>query len=382
VGYPVYAYHIDANELTYLGMLSGDTDTEISICDWVTDTQGLLCKSDRYRYWPGVGYYSFDVSQADSLAFAFGGWHEDIFRIEDPLRYVNLYSQQYSDSITGGEYPDYPPCTLNIFDSSGLRQEELAYECIPMMIDSDVRSPYYRQGNIIYFLTTESADATFSTLHSYDVELEIGNNQLYSGEIESVLSASPDGQYIVMLVDDDGELNFPWQGIVPCCPTRGGWRVAILHQESHQIVYISEPIGVNAMNQVVWLDDSTVVIASTQEYEHIRANDLGDVWIVPSQPSLRRIAFGNTGVDVSITTQYGLTRGFLTLDVSPTGNYWLTDDNAVIDLRTFEQVPILRDDLPAEYSFFMRWLDDGDLIAHVYVSEDYTEVSEYRIKIP
>ncbi|MCB9454836.1 MAG: hypothetical protein H6671_02480 [Anaerolineaceae bacterium] len=376
--YRVYVYSIAENQLMPLGTVSRGIDNAVALCGWVSETKGLLCSADIYRSWPGIGYYAFDITQPDSIEYAFGGWEGGYaFHLDDPVRYISVYSEDFVASITGSRSSEHEPCMLTIYDADNVRHQELGYECIPVVLDEWDSSPYYRLGNTLYYLTIEGENATISSLYSYDVELEAGSNVLFKGEIESVIGVSPDGQYFVLLMDDNGVLDFPWWS--PFYPQDRGWQVAVVHRPNGQVVYLSEPIGVFAAGQVVWLDNQTVTIAAQESWENIRTTERGDVTIVQTLPSLRRITFNDdSSVDVVITTRYGGARDVRIMDVSSDHRYWLRDDQQIIDLWDFQPVPIFRDGTAESYDTVV-WLEDGDFWVRLRQPDNHSESVLYRV---
>lgn len=376
----VYAYSINDDQVIPLGAVSdGIADHAASVWDWVSDVQGLLCRPNDDRTWPGASCFSFDVTQPNSIEYAFsdlrGG---NVFRLDNPVRYGSVLSEDYSALITGSQNPNHPPCTLTLYDAAGLRQHELGYECIPIILNREGRSPYYRQGNMLYYLTFDSPDSTVSTLRSYDIEFEAGNNALFYGEIENILSVSPDNRYVVLLLDDNGMLESRWMG--PCCFEIQGWQIAILEAATSQIVYHSEPVGVYTADQAIWLDDTTLIISAAQEYELLRATEDGSVLSNRIPASLRRINLDN-GVNVSMimgsTDHHWPDLNWL----SPgEWHYLLSEDNTVLDLRTYEPVPILRNDIPEKYTVRLTWSRNGELEVHVSVG-DNSSVTIYRVRL-
>ena len=234
--FQVFAYHLESDRMQPLGSVSRGLDNAVSVCGWVSETQGLICSGDRYRSWPGKAYYAFNVTLPNSLEQAFWGWETSVLRVENPPRYLSMISQDFSVSFTGGSGPEHLPCTLTLYDVSGVHHHEMGYECIPVIISQSAYAPYYRQGDSIFFLTKNSEEATVSSLHEYNVSRASGGYPIFTGEIESILSVSPDSRYIVLLLDENGILDFTWD-IRYCCSERGGWRVAVLDWQTQNIVY-------------------------------------------------------------------------------------------------------------------------------------------------
>lgn len=369
-----FAYKVDTEEATPLGYISRNLDNRVKLCNWVSDTQGVLCSADFYRSWPGSSYYVFDVTQSDSLIHAFGGWEEDIMWIDDPPRYVSLFSQNRSSSITGSSGPDHISCTLSIYDAKQLINREVGYECLPIPLDYESAAPYYRHGDVIYYLTIEGPDATVSTLHFGDVKMNMFFS-IFTAEIETILSVSPDGRYVVLLLDDDRVFDFIWNSPANnnCCPEDEAYEVAILDTQSNEFVYRSEPIGVYLTKQVAWLNEQSVVIAATRVFHSIRVSESDDTFDVMIPPSLRRVTVNDDSiVDVVIETSLSFDHyDFFSLNTSPDHRYSLRSDHTVIDLYNFEVIPLLCEGCEETFQGFTRWTPEGTIEASIYGDYPY-----------
>jgi hypothetical protein len=363
--FATFAYDVDADVIISLGSVSRHLDNTVGVCGWVSDTRGVLCAADTFRSWPGTAYYAFDVTRSDNLIRAFSGWQENIFQIDAPRRYVSLYSQDHSASITGGTGPDHLPCTLIIYDAEQLIEQEVGYECSSVTLGQMDAAPYYRDGNVIYFLTIESEDASVATLHRFDAH-NLVQYSIFTGEIENVLGVSPDGHYIVLLMDDDRIFDFPWRPRGDfCCPESGGYEIVVLDTQTSEFLYRSEPIGVYASGQVVWLDEQSVVIAAVQEQHPIRVSEGNDVIYDIVPPSLRRITLNDDfSMDVVIDPSLGLDHAVsavdrLSLNTSPDNRYWLRSDHTVVDLRDFETITLFREGFEDTYRVYTSWTPEG-----------------------
>jgi hypothetical protein len=373
--FQVFAYNLIDDEMLELGEAERGIDNTVEMCGWVSDTKGILCVQSIHA-WSGTPYYTFNVTQPDSLINSFGGWDENIFRNENPPRYLSLDSQDYGASITGGRGAEHIPCSLTVYDAEQLFELEVGYECIPTLLDTFSHAPYVRQGNAIYYLTTASEDATVSTLYRYDAEALVAT-ELFTGEIESVLSASPDGRFVVLLMDDNGLLDFPWEALAPmCCPEGTGHTLVIIDNQIRKLVYRSEPIGVYTAAEVVWLDNQTVVISSGHVLNTVRVDEEGGIIQFRLPASLRRITFN---ADASVNTVIDTSAYAPEFNTSPDNGYSIRTDNTVLDLTNFHPVPVLREGINDEFDVHMRWLEDGDL--QVYISNSDNS-ARYRVELP
>lgn len=387
-GIEVYSYNLPNNEMIQLGVMSGSSDMGASICGWVTDIKGILCNSLGVLPYTGF-YYTFDLTQTNSVKYVFSGWwRENIIEIEEPTRFTVMLSEQYISSNTGSVSRDHQPCRIITYDAEGLETLDLGYECRPLWIDDYTIAPYIRNEDTIYFLTVDHPEATIAELHAYDARAKSDPNlPIFSGEIESILSVSPDGQYAVLLMDDNGKLDFsPMTGY--CCLNDKGFRVVIIRIDdigniyAFDIVYRSDAIGVYIPPQVAWLDSNTVVIATRETGEMLRMTEDGNIIPYFTPSSLHRITIGSA-VDIAITTRFGFQRQqTMELNISPNNRYVELPDGKIIDLMTFNEITIFRDNLPDEFYYSTSWLDDNDLRVNIQLKSDYKISAEYHVDLP
>ena len=381
----IYAYYLEENELTLIETLQQGYDKNWHLCDWFNNTQGILCLFSPYHYLSG-SYYSFDLSQPNSLNHLFAGYQDTVIRLENPLRYVAMYSEDFFANRSGSRGSKHRPCQITIYDAEHLIRQDISYECIPLLSTPLDNSLFYQQGDVIYFLSVENEDSTVSTFHNLNIRtltsLEMPAFSL-SGEYESIISVSPDGRYIVLLLDDNGELDFNWHPN-GCCFPSDGWQVGILDTIAGRFVYRSQPIGVYTSEHVVWLDNHNVVITAQSEREMIRASETG-IYFLPIPASLRRITLYDDGTyDETITTRYGLERGrsIDSLIASPTTHYWIVDGNIIIDLRTLQPIPIVQDDPIERVTFSGKIDENGILQVRVFHPTDSSRYVDYDVTLP
>lgn len=377
----VYTYHPDEDRLINLGVIPPTImEALISICDWASDTRGLICISDRWRSAPPDYFYAFDLSQSVSLEPAFVGWEGSIFRLETPHRYGAVFSQAYV-ALSSGSTDGAPiPCTIIIFTAEGLRTEELGYECIPMNNTDFYRSPYYPAEDSLYVLTIEDRQATVTSLYRYDLLTLTRSEALFTGEVESVLGASPDGRYVVLLVDDNGELDFNSISLSCCTSLR---HVAIFDTSTSNFVYMSEPLAVLYPGQVIWLDAQTVVIAAQNARIRIPTDETGGGVQGGISGSLRRISLNAaSGRTLDLVNVEAFIAGASVPYTSPNKRYvLLPDERTVFDLTNFTALVLLRPDVPAEYIITTAWLPNSDL--RVTVSDGASgQYATYRVDLP
>jgi hypothetical protein len=256
-----------------------------------------------------------------------------------------------------------------------INQQDLGYECLPILLNHDWNVPFYRINDTLYYLSTASESSTISTLASFNVRTKTINRLIYTGEIESIVGLSPDEKYIVFLLDDNGILDFPWRPMA-CCDGSYNYQLVILEVERQHIVYVSEPIGVYSAAQVHWIDSRTLAVFASNTIHSHSATDEGYTLQYGLPASIRRIAFGET-IAVSITNAYSVNPY---IDPSLQGHYFITEDQQLIDFCTFEPVPIFRDDIPETYLIWFDFDNDG-LQVNVQERDNYSNSVTYRVTL-
>jgi hypothetical protein len=366
----VFGYSVAEDVTTDLGSIDPNLDSVLYLCNWLTATKGVLCLHDPRREWPATLYYAFDVTQPDSITFAFPSWHDNTMSIEDPPRYVSMFAQSYAAEITGSRSDT--PCTITVLDAEQLFELEVGHDCLPTLLNSRSYAPFLRHEDTLYFLAVERADSTTSTLQSYDMRTLAHISQIAGGELETILSVSPDGQYVVVLTNDNFSLDFPTYLRPFCCPESDPRQILIFNTNwSYSApVYRSEPVGIFGASQVVWLDERTVVIATIAQEEMFRIWE-GDGILDNIASSLRRITFNEDfGITTVIDTRYGLTEAVMTedrlaLETSPNNRYWLRGDHTVLRLHDFQLITLLQEGVQERYRIQTQWLENGDLEVRV-----------------
>jgi hypothetical protein len=387
--YHMFSYHISDNQFTRLGLIPPNWDDSFSVSNWISSTKGLICRYTFHQYIPR-SCYAFDLNESDSLAYVFSGWPESMFHLDDPIRFGAFYSDIYFALITGGGFSQHTPCGLVLYDNNGRDQKGFGYECVPLMLDAYKLAPYLQRDDVLYFLTTnkrllsEIREAKDSVLKSYNVRELKGNYFLYKGEIESVLSISPDHHYAVLLLDDNGVLDFPLQPYK--ISGDRGWKVGILDMKSRQLVYQSEPLGVYASSQVIWLDDHTVIIASTSYSETVPATHPEHPKTYPTASTLLRIQLDpfSPSPEIHTSTEFAYRpRGAIDINTSSNGCYLLLDDHRVVNLYTFEEGAVLQEDSQqSEYDFTFLWREDNQIYVSIRSKEDTGDYIGYEITLP
>ncbi len=359
----VILYDLTNEKITVLGSMQywSDVDDYASVCDWMTPTKGLICVNNSAFDWAATGYYAFDLTQPNSLQSVFGGWGDTIFKLENPTRYFSIDSEYYVSFVSSGSRWD-TPCQINVYDIIGLHTHRLGGACLPFVWGADSISAVYGVPNFYYLATDEIAQSMLytgiSSLHRFDAETETMSEPLLTGEIENILGVSPDERYIALIMDNNGVLDFPWQ--------HGSyldkeWPVAILDTHSGKIVYQTEPIGITGGSDAEWIDNDTLILMSE------------DLW---------RIDLTEGKAITHHTDRYHW-RNYNTC-LRDANNFMVatiaTGETVMVNMATFASLPLLRADLPSDYSIQIS-CHNGPLTVRVYSSENHASVT-YRVEIP
>src|SRR5690606_35758099 len=107
--FQIFSYHLEDKVFRILGEMRSNIDNHVSLCDMISDTVGLLCVISNHHY-ISTAYYSFDLTQSFSVDFAFSGWPDNSFEIDQPLRNGSVFSSEYFSLISGSGIPT-PSCS-------------------------------------------------------------------------------------------------------------------------------------------------------------------------------------------------------------------------------------------------------------------------------
>lgn len=277
-------------------------------------------------------------------------------------------------AVWGETRGEYLPCTLTYYDADGLQHVPLGYYCTPIRTNDDTFAPFYRHGDVLYYLMMDTLDATVSTLRRFDTRTGQGGDPIFSGEIETILDISPDGKFIAITLNDDGR-SYPVWELYTCCLEQGGRSVVILHEG--RIVYRSERIGVYLSRNTHWIDEKTLIVMASPDREWIRASDVGDSVSAFIPPTVRRISFAAAEPFVIIKI-INARDNDLDFILSPDGQYILTESYSLLNLETFELIPILREGIADQYGIWMLWEERGSTLRVT----TRTSTVEYRVTLP
>lgn len=399
--YQIFSHHLSTGQQNYLGRKRMSIDTSVGVDDWLTDTQGVLYSSIYNYKSPSASYYRFNVEVPDSLEFVLSGGEFDrnLVKIDSPKRYVAFYSGGM------GLNDEHYPCRLVILDATGIYRHELGYECIEThFFDGEETIPFYRFGDdIIYYITISQEDDNLAELHRYDTH-HLPNESLYSPEplfvnqFERVLSVSPDEQYIVLQMSDDDVINDSYIGW-GCCMVNDRYPLSIISYTRPATEYDygrvrlrheTEPLVIGYDEQLIWLDNQTLLIHSFRVdecYTYSRYGCEGN--FMP--PSLRRITFTESSVQTSILFDYSIIGDDDPYDdifgrnlLSPNKRYFQMV-NSILDLQTFQNVHLFKDGVLDMYKVEFRWVSntDEDIISVSLIpKDDSISGGVYHITLP
>ncbi|MEQ8676747.1 MAG: hypothetical protein RLP44_06430 [Aggregatilineales bacterium] len=200
--YVYYGYEIKTGNLHRIGELP--TRLEFSFppgvsSGWVDDTHGIL-----YDFAGGESspddFYAFNVTQPDSLQLFMHGWllWSSWEYIDYNQSYQTLETSAQVQYITGSRITDHQPCILYIYDTYGIREFELGYDCLAAHF-------FYADG-AYYTIQADTNQSETSTLLRVD-SLTGEITELFMGEIEGFLQLSPDGRYATLMMDNNGQVD-------------------------------------------------------------------------------------------------------------------------------------------------------------------------------
>jgi hypothetical protein len=377
----IYSYELATSKLRFLGEIQLDdfNPQDVRLSSWLDNTHGVLMN---YAY-RSQDYYGFDLTQADSLEFALQGFNASsstLYYDESARRYESILSY-YQVSAEYGSLGDPFPCTLYTYDVNGPAKYELADHCLPLPVHNGYDDQYtnaYRIGNRYYFLAVFDSDETISQLGYFELTTMTFGQPWFRGEIESIGSISPDGQYVLVEVGSDLQLdNFRY-----CCQDRKPGISMMVYDtkvdpDSGQdgTVYVTGPAAHVSSR---WLDNQTLLFnietsplyvensgfgASQNGYELLKINDNDSTTVI--------------GVDRSTVFDETYSE-----NISPDGTYMLFQQG-VLNPQTFEYTPIIREN-PPNYQYQVSW-EAGDMIVSVFppvYASELDPLVKYRVKLP
>jgi|GEM_PF-5268104 len=401
VSFDVYSYNLATDNLLSLGEIPynqwGISAPYVS--NWVSNTQAAIYYSTGPESIPD-DFYVFDVTQEGSLQFAERGWVYTFY--EDPSRYEYVMTDEFFRDKTGSAPTEHIDCSFMLYDAQGLRTYELGYDCGAWAYEpmAQCLSVFrYRSDSIdrdgYLYLRFDSNPAQTSTLVHIDLETD-EFSELAIGEIESVISVSPDGRYVALILDDNGQIDRVDQGC--------GWfnwdelenaRLAIFDTFGRQYIYETARLGGRGVS-VFWFNsaDGTgriflfqngYTLGSGTHFDGLNGFNI-------LEPSMHIINLSESGgVVTQVQSFYG--REYSTEAVISVNHHYIlfrTPQFDVFDIATGERTSIVRDSVSDAYTVYVPFpVEQGsDNSLNIGVSPTDSELSReqypviYSIHLP
>lgn len=227
----LFSYHLPTSILTHLGELDY-APQGFSWVEWQDNTFFLMFISDMPE-WSEHSFSIGDVTQPNSFHTVMGNVRVGPAYYDNPPRYEII------PGINGQEYGwrggmlNGPSCILQIYylETRQLEEFDLGELCTPNLFAPD---NYY----VRYFRSVSLDLSQPAVLARYDLHTR-KRTDLLTGEIEDVVSISPDGRYVLLIMDDNGEINVVPDtiGIYLGSKDIGNTYWAIYDVEANKLVY-------------------------------------------------------------------------------------------------------------------------------------------------
>ncbi len=379
---PLYilSYELATGQIHVLRTMEGDSlySTPSVLSDnWHDPQHGWIVQA--FTSQPSFTYYySFDVTQEGSLRSRFGYpsyssgplWTERGFEVLDSPELVS----RLSGSARGDD-----TCHYTIYGPDSEQRFEIDYDCVP----TSCRAASWQLGESILLLTIDNPNATTSSLGIFN-PLSGGTFTLLEAEIERILGVSPDGRYVALLVENDGELR-----VEGSCDGSGDdsrasqsqtGRIYIYDLQSGGLMQLTDNAGEFA-NQV-WWSDSGSITALMHGYTTMFDLPDGDRLITGNHPVVVVYASMNDRHFDRSVTYYDL--GIDESQISPDGRYLHYEADGqlyILDLATQASTALLQIETVREngYEIYANWSLRESSLLLVGVKDSQTE---FRIELP
>lgn len=369
----LYSYELATGNSIWLGNIElyGTYQENVTFDKWLDSTHGTVRYASSSAYL-GFVIYGFDLTRANSIESAFWGYGA-IFD-ETAHRYESIFSYYQMVEETGS-HGEYFPCTLSIYDVSGLTEYEFGDHCVQLSTNdySDSYTNAYRVANRYYYLAVDEDDETVSQLRYFDLATMTVYQTYLRGEIEKIGSISPDGRYVLVQFGEDLAID----NLKGCCRIENydAW-MTVYDLESDQAGTIIAPASYGGS---IWLDDNILLLKLEFSRKTVRASKNNDFYGV-SAGGYRLI---NTDTGAVLSFGAVLFNNDLS-KITRQDNAYLPFRRGVIDPETFAYTPIIREDAATEYRYRISW-EGEDLIVQV-LANDYSDhpaiLETYRVKLP
>lgn len=373
----VYSYHLESGMLTSLGELEVHRllNPQWGFDEWVSDRRGTLHLGDQNYDYMGYTFYTFDVTQPQSLKPAFRAWNETLMFYPQGRMYIILWSQDYDAFQTGSALGEPAPCILTVYDADGVHQESVGDECPIIALDyyTNVLGIRGANGHRYFYLVKKDGEET-THLYAYNLA-ERTNTRLFTSEISGILGTSPDERYVILTLGErQGE---------SCsrCDVYSGIGLAILDLTQNAIVYYADNAGIFGQEQIIWLDNRTFVYQTYGTGYGFVTDEQGEITPVRIPGYIRRVELGENGQYREYTDTAVVERGEFNAEYTyPRNEFWLTK-RGLLDLRSMAFMPILRETLPDGFSARLNWRDDETILIHVSRGNDLNTEWTYQLAL-
>lgn len=369
----VYSYELATEIYHTLGEFRFDGSSNLFFSSWMSDVRGTI------DYGPpqeslSKSYYTFDVTQPNSLEFITQGWmyHYDY---DDPPRYDIVTTTAFGEWKTGSSgMAQHDPCKFTLYNAAGVHETyELGYDCAFAKV---VRA----NAEAYLYIRIDSNPDEFSTLVQLNPYTGT-QTALFEGEIESIEGVSPDGRYALLVMDRSGRID-----LVDRYSDFVNWNampeayLVILDTVSQEIIYRT---GVYRGADIEWLADNrlfllTYTVSSLQSSGRYLTN----------HEALRLINLNPNGYT---ETKIDDVPGVSPRHLSPDHQYLIATrdgkaESAIIRLADGSIVPFLSDIHNLQYVVYSQWVTSSQLQVRVSpkvgTSSDPDRYAVYTIQIP
>jgi hypothetical protein len=371
-----FAYTLQNDTLTPLGVLHDGSQlswASIHPGSWVSETKGILFG----RGWSGSGAptYVFDTSRPNSLEpFVAGYLYSPDFELVPP-RYEYIRTNRLLEVRSGSRYTEREPCQFSLYDASGAYHHELGYDCTGANI--------VRASEEYLYVRVDHAPAETSTLVRLD-PYSGETTEVFAGEIEGIVSASPDGRFALLVMDNNGSIDMVNQYELD---NIDGPVLLRLLQQPYLIVLDMET------NQVRFdsrnYDWSSEISASVPQLHSVWCSNTCILMSYPQQSTTQIILNEELIETNSITFS---TSAFLSgnspsfIEVSPTDQHHvligLRSIPMLFDFENGTMSAILTEDALERYHPIVRWNPDGNLEVKFFdTSSRVYPIAQYIVQV-
>lgn len=288
--YVIYAFQASTQRLNYMGILTHEDNnfgTDAGLSRWASNILGSAYEGCT-RNWCLSYMHTFDVTQPNSLE----RFTVNYPSISTPNGFVRVRS--LLDARTGSPtIGEGSACYYFVYDDQGARSYDMGYDCrIFTTNDYGIGGIEPYQNGILYLKVNEDT-RTFPSLVYLDGTN--GNTQvLLEGELEALLSASPNGGYAAVVIGNNDQIEpSEYYLLMPEITSfSDDSQIGIVDLNSGSVVYMTETAS---SGEIVWLSDDTVLIVMEGRTRMVSVAPTGDSTIQNLPPSARLIQLNHNG---------------------------------------------------------------------------------------